>query len=146
MAGHRSGRGKALGTPGASTMVAAKTRASTARSRRTRALLRAGGGASTGARNPARTRNGSSRSRTARKARGRIVLAEARPHTAGREEDGEEPRLEQHPVRLVGGEVLRRGDEGEEEDGADRARPARPDVEREQQGGGDSGPHQRRER
>ena len=52
------------------------------------------------------------------------MRAEPGPKAARREEDRDEPRLEQHPVRLVRREVLQRGDERQKEQRADR------DVER----------------
>ena len=53
--------------------------------------------------------------------RRRIVRAQSRTKSTRREPDGDEPRLEQHPVGLVGREILQRRDERKEEQGADRA-------------------------
>ena len=70
-------------------------------------------------------------------ARRRIARAESRPKAAWRAEVGQETRLQEHPVRLVGRENLQRSDTGEKQQRADRDRQSRPDIEHEKSGSGD---------
>ena len=90
-------------------------------------------------------RNHSQR-RSQRAACGGGWSAPSRPQPGRRQEPGEEERLEQHAVGLVGREVACRGDEGEEREAADGDRRTRPEVERQREAGGDADHDQRRER
>src|SRR3954452_8178380 len=53
-------------------------------------------------------------------ARRRLIETELRTDTARREEDRQQRGFEQHAVRLIAGEFLRRADEGKKADAGDR--------------------------
>ena len=52
----------------------------------------------------------------------RVVGTQARAHATWCEPTGDEARLEQHPVRLVHGELLKDADAGQEQNGAEDSR------------------------
>ena len=73
----------------------------------------------------------------------RMIAAEAWTKSRRREEQRDESRLQQHAVRLVAGEILRSGNEGEKADEADEQHAARPDIGDQQQRGDHAHPAQR---
>ena len=79
-------------------------------------------------------------------ARRRPIGAQARTESARGEEDRDERRFEEHAVRLIRREILRRGDEGQKADPGHRDADSRPQIENECDGCRESEPHQRVER
>ena len=62
-------------------------------------------------------------------ARGGVCAGESRAQNGRREKQRDEAGFEEHAVRLVAGEIARRGDEGKEAHERDEQRRARPNVE-----------------
>jgi len=79
------------------------------------------------------------------RARRRMRRAEAGTQTGRGEEEREEAGLEEHAVRLIRGEVLRRGHERQEADDRDADRDPRREVQRQHHRGDEAGDHDRAE-
>src|SRR5580658_2793614 len=61
-------------------------------------------------------------------ARWAVIGSQAGPKSRRREKQGDETGLEEHAVRLIASEILRRCDERKEADEADRKRRSRPEI------------------